>query len=173
MKLNYDYIRNLEEIYKSFKKQDYDNLRDLVNDLIKEDEKLSYNTLYNFIIKIYYESTDERQNLEGFITYLKDINLEDKQYHFEKFIDYFNLEISRFIEKDKVKEHENKLKSLNDDIEKLHEKSKKINEELKNSKFDIIGIIAGVLSIFTVFGLNFNFFKDLLLQNEKSFLFYG
>ena len=69
-------------------------------------------------------------------------------------------------------EDSNTQKKYIDKLEK--EYNAKINDIIKESKLDLISTITGVLSIFTIFGVNYTIIKDsfiLLLKDNPLKLF--
>lgn len=152
-----DFGEELEQIYLEFKNLKIEEVSIYItnsfNNLIKENQRFSYNTIYNFIIGKYYA---ERQTIESFVIVLKDIELENprKQLLFNKFRDYCNLEISRFIEKDKIKEQEKELKIVKENyrslIKALNEKLETLNksiEETDKKSLEKLGLFIAIFSL--------------------------
>lgn len=158
-----------------------------------------YSEIFPILISYHKDENGENENLTLIETNLnalyrkyktKKENYDEIWNKFFKLYDHIILEIRRiqFFDKENILtnkeidslkelskqylEDSNTQKKYIDKLEK--EYNAKINDIIKESKLDLISTITGVLSIFTIFGVNYTIIKDsfiLLLKDNPVKLF--
>lgn len=133
--------------------------------------------LYSTVSRILIHSNFEKMKLDVYIISLNriikkiistSINTEEYKIYLIKFLklsDHIILELNRIVENnnqlnDFLKQNEN----IKKEFEETSSKLEFLEEKLESYKFDIIGLITGVLSLFAIFGANYTVVNGYLKE---------